>query len=336
MKESVISAKNVSIGYHKSTYGSETELYKNLSFNLYSRELTCLLGQNGAGKSTLLRTLSASQSSLSGDIFLYDKNIRDYSEAELSYKIGLVLTDKTSIGGFKVFQLVALGRYPYTGFWGRLSKSDKDIIQKAMEDVGISEKANSYIAQLSDGERQKVMIAKALAQECPIVFLDEPTAFLDVSSRIEIMSLLHNLATEQNKSILLSTHDIELALMLADRIWLLSPKRGLECGVTEDVVLSGLMNDFLSNKDIQFDMNSGSFFPRKAYNRYTFLSDKIKDNRWLVNFLQRNYWGTTLNKEEALFSIEDISTECLRIIHKGQNLSFPSFEKFRDWLVQTP
>jgi len=332
MRQPVITAKNISIGYHKSTYGDEAELFSGLSFDLYQGELTCLLGQNGAGKSTLLRTLSSIQPCLNGNIYLYDKNLKEYSESELSHKVGLVLTDKTSIGGFKVSQLVSLGRYPYTGFWGRLTKNDKAIVQKAMEDVGIANKANAYMAQLSDGERQKVMIAKALAQECPIVFLDEPTAFLDVASRIEIMDLLHNLASRQEKSILLSTHDIELALLLADRLWLLSREGGLKCGVTEDIVLSGSMECFLSRNDIAFSMESGSFYPKKTFGRFAYLNPDIKEYRWISNFLQRNFWGITDDKEKAGFTIEKLSPDGIETLQEGKRLNLSSFEKFNEWL----
>lgn len=334
MKEAVIIADQITIGYHKSTYGSQAELYSGLSFSLYPGELTCLLGQNGAGKSTLLRTLSSSQPSLAGDVYLYNKNLKDYSESELSYKIGLVLTDKTSVGGFKVSQLVALGRYPYTGFWGKLTDEDKTIVNKAMTDVGIIDKADMYIAQLSDGERQKVMIAKALAQECPIVFLDEPTAFLDVASRIEIMDLLHNLAYKHNKSILLSTHDVELALMLADRLWLLSRNGGLKCGSTEDIVLSGLMDCFLSRNDIAFSMDSGSFYPKKSFNKFAYLNPDANNYRWMCNFLQRNLWGLTPNEKEAELIIKTFSSETIQIRWKEQDLSFESFEKLREWITQ--
>ncbi len=126
---------------------------------------------------------------------------------------GVVLTDKTQAGGLTVYELVALGRQPHTGFFGRLHPKDHLIIKEALDAVGIAHKAESYTAELSDGERQKVMIAKALVQECPLIILDEPTAFLDVVSRIEIMTLLHQLAVEQNKAILLSTHDIEQAAL---------------------------------------------------------------------------------------------------------------------------
>ena len=332
LKKKIISAQDLSIGYFKSTYGHDAVLYSGLSLNLYSGELTCLLGQNGSGKSTLLRTLSAVQPALSGDIILDGENLKNYSDLDLSYKIGLVLTDKTSVGGFKVFQLVALGRYPYTGFWGKLTKQDKEIVEAAMRDVGIIHKSDSYVAELSDGERQKVMIAKALAQQCPIVFLDEPTAFLDVASRIEIMNLLHDLAQKQNKAILLSTHDVELALLLADRMWLLSRDGGLKCGVTEDILLSKQMECFLSRDNIAFDMQSGSFYPRKTFTRFVCLDADNDIYRWVKNFLMRNSWGITSDKNEAQFSIKIVSINDIQIAKDGEVISLSSFEKLSEWL----
>lgn len=160
-----------------------------------------------------------------------------------------------------MYELVALGRQPHTGFFGRLHRHDHAIIQEALNAVGITHKAQSYTAELSDGERQKVMIAKALVQECPLIILDEPTAFLDVVSRIEIMTLLHRLAVEQNKAILLSTHDIEQALVLSDKLWLLSKEKGLQCGVTEDMILSHQMDNLFSHSNIRFDYDHGIYYP---------------------------------------------------------------------------
>lgn len=166
--------------------------YTGICLSICGREeLTCLLGPNGAGKSTLLRTLSAFQLPLEGELWLEGRPLRDYSEREKSRKIGVVLTDKTQAGGLTVYELVSLGRQPHTGFWGRLNREDHKLVEEALTAVGISHKAANYVAELSDGERQKVMIAKALVQECPLILLDEPTAFLDVVSRIEIMTLLH-------------------------------------------------------------------------------------------------------------------------------------------------
>ncbi len=174
-KPTVITAADLGIGYR--TRHGEVRVHEHLSFCLHAGELTSVLGANGAGKSTLLRTLAASQPALSGELLLLGKPLWKYAEKERSRTIGVVLTDKTQAGGLTVYELVALGRQPHTGFFGRLHKKDHAIICEALEAVGIAHKAQSYTAELSDGERQKAMIAKALVQECPLIVMDEPTAF---------------------------------------------------------------------------------------------------------------------------------------------------------------
>ena len=257
-KQAVITATDLCIGYR--THKEEKKVHEHLSFELYPGELTSLLGANGAGKSPLLRTQSASQPSLAGDLQLLGKPLQQYSEKERSRTIGVVLTDKTQAGGLTVYELVALGRQPHTGFFGRLHPKDHLIIKEALDAVGIAHKAESYTAELSDGERQNVMIAKALVQECPLIILDEPTAFLDVVSRIEIMTLLHHIATAQNKAILLSTHDIEQALVLADCLWLLRKGHGMRSGITEDLILNGELDTLFDRKEICFDRAHGSYY----------------------------------------------------------------------------
>ncbi|MDR2951164.1 MAG: ABC transporter ATP-binding protein [Prevotella sp.] len=329
--DTVIKAQNISIGYLKSKHRDRDILYNNLSFELYKGELVCLLGANGAGKSTLLRTVSASQPALNGEIYLYNKDISTLSEKELSQQLGLVLTDKTSTGGLLVRELVELGRYPYTGFFGQLTANDKDIVHRAMEDVGIAYKANSYMAELSDGERQKVMIAKVLAQECPIVLLDEPTAFLDIESRIEIMNLLHHLAMDQSKTILLSTHDIDMALLLADRLWLLSRNNGLVNGVTEDIILSGKMDNFFKGENIVFDRYTGNFLPKRANNKKVYLNAEGIYHHWTKNMLERHGFSVSDNNNETLFSIVS-SPQTITIIKNGVSTDVPSFEELAKYL----
>jgi iron complex transport system ATP-binding protein len=331
-KETVISAVNLTIGYPKNRKQEKKIVHSTLSFALYSGELTCLLGSNGVGKSTLLRTLTGLQNALSGKVFLKEKEIHNYSEQELSILLGLVLTDKTSVGGLTVSELVALGRYPYTGFFGRLSQKDNEIIEKAMRDVGIIHKTQSYIAKLSDGERQKVMIAKALAQECPIIVLDEPTAFLDVVNRFEIMNLLHRLAVEQNKTILLSTHDIELALSLADRLWLLSKEKGLKTGITEDVVLSDAINQYISEDNIYFDKLNGRFLTQKKYSKEVFLQAEGELAYWTKNFLARNGFQISDNPNFHLKIKVNTSTDII-VQNKQETKSFASFEEFNSWIL---
>ena len=323
-KKAVIQGKDLCIGYH--TGKKEKIVHEHLNFKLQTGELTCLLGANGAGKSTLLRTLSASQASLGGELLVLDKPLNEYTEKERSRTIGVVLTDKTFAGGLSVYELIALGRQPHTGFFGRLNKDDRRIIEEAMENVGIAHKAKSYTAELSDGERQKVMIAKALVQECPLILLDEPTAFLDVVSRIEIMHLLHRLATEQQKAILLSTHDIEQALVLSDRLWLLSREKGLECGVTEDIILSHQMEHLFPHKNICFDYDHGLYYPKMYGKREVYVECHNKTLlHWTINALNRQ--GYQCVTHECDRKLVALSPNELYYTNNGNTLVFNSFEK---------
>lgn len=237
--------------------GKRKVVHDELNLKLYAGEVTCLLGLNGAGKSTLLRTLCGFQPPLGGNIQLMGKPLAAYTQNNFSLTVGVVLTEKTNAGGITVYDLVSLGRHPYTGFFGQLRQQDRDIIQQSLEAAGIAHKAHNYVSELSDGERQKAMIAKALAQQCPIILLDEPTAFLDVTSRIETMVLLHRLAVEQQKAILLSTHDLDLAIQMGDCLWLQEKGRPMACGTPEDLIMSGAFESFFSKEGIVFDPSTG-------------------------------------------------------------------------------
>ena len=236
-----------------------TVITRGVSASLYSGELTCLLGPNGAGKSTLLKTLTAFLPPVKGDIFIENKPLSDYSDAELSKVIGVVLTEKLNLNNMSVEELVGLGRSPYTGFWGHMNDNDRRLVAEAISLVGIESLSGRMIQTLSDGERQKVMIAKALAQETPVIFLDEPTAFLDYPSKVEIMQLLQRLAREKNKTVFLSTHDLELALQIADKIWLLDKLHGVTIGTPEDLALDGEMSRYFHREGVVFDRESGLF-----------------------------------------------------------------------------
>ena len=219
---------------------------ESITGKIRSGELTCLLGANGAGKSTLLRTLSAFLPPLGGDISLLDRPLQSYKPHELSTIIGVVLTERVTLQNMSVEELVGMGRSPYTGFWGRLSSEDHVKVSEALALVGIEPLRGRMVQTLSDGERQKVMIAKALAQETPIIFLDEPTAFLDYPSKVEILHLLLRLSREAGKTVFLSTHDLELALQIADRIWLMDKGGGVHIGTPEQLTLDGSLERFFS------------------------------------------------------------------------------------------
>ena len=234
MKET-IKIQNLSIGYVGNN--NVKVVAKSITATIFSGELTCLLGANGVGKSTLLRTLSAFQPKLEGEIFVEGKEISEFNDKQLSHVISVVLTEKPDIRNMTVNELVGLGRSPYTGFWGTLTKEDKEVVNHSIHLVGIDNLQDRMIQTLSDGERQKVMIAKALAQETPVIYLDEPTAFLDYPSKVEMMQLLFKLSRETDKTIFLSTHDLELALQIADKLWLMDKQKGVRIGAPEDLSL---------------------------------------------------------------------------------------------------
>lgn len=329
----VISAQHLDIGYRTGGEGVKC-VHRNLDIALYAGELTCLLGANGAGKSTLLRTLSGSQPSLSGDVWVNGTLLKGMSRHNLSRTIGLVLTDKTAIGGLTVREVVALGRQPHTGFFGRLSAHDKEVVDQSLEACGIADKQSRYMASLSDGERQKVMIAKALAQECPIVLLDEPTAFLDIVSRIEVMSLLHRIAVEHHRAILLSTHDIEQALVLSDRLWLLSRENGLVTGVTEDLILSGGFNNLFPHTEIHFDPLHGSYYPT-VQRRKTIVVECVDETllHWTVNMLNRNGYGVSFDSgTSAIPMLRVVNRQNLVWKDAGCEVALHSFDELSQFL----
>lgn len=222
----MITLKNLVVGYPDGRHTRQL----NHAANEEARDgmLTCLIGANGAGKSTLLRTIAGFQLPIEGTVLLGGDDVRALSPRQRAERMAVVLTDRPDVMCTTVWEMVATGRAPFTGFWGRLSGKDRDIVTRSLRLVGIEWMADRTVASLSDGERQKVMIAKALAQQTPIILLDEPTAFLDYPSRVEVMQLLLNIAHEEHKTVLLSTHDLDLALHTADRLWLFEKERG-EC-----------------------------------------------------------------------------------------------------------
>jgi iron complex transport system ATP-binding protein len=253
MKQPTIKIESLSTGYRGKN--NVTIVARDINATIHGGELTCLLGPNGAGKSTLLRTLSAFLPPVSGNITIMGRNLGDYTDKELAKTIGVVLTEKTDLRNMTVEDLIGLGRSPYTGFWGTLHEDDRRVVAQAIEMVGIEPLKDRMIQTLSDGERQKVMIAKALAQETPVIFLDEPTAFLDFPSKVEIMQLLRNLTRTTGKTIFLSTHDLELALQIADTIWLMDKQKGVMIGTPQELASNGSLNSFFSQRGISFDIH---------------------------------------------------------------------------------
>jgi iron complex transport system ATP-binding protein len=222
-------------------------------------ELVCLLGPNGIGKSTLMRTLARMQPALWGSVELGGTALESLSASDLARRVGVVLTERIAVESLRVEQLVALGRYPHSGWLGRLSDHDHQVVSWAIGAVGANHLAGRDFARMSDGERQRVMVARALAQEPVLLLLDEPTAFLDVPSRVDLMGLLRQLTRGRSLAVIVSTHDLELALRTADVVWLLLPGGDIVTGAPEDVVLSGGMATAFEGRQIRFHPEDRSF-----------------------------------------------------------------------------
>jgi len=248
-----MSTEQLSIGY------GDKVLLDGLNLQLEKGQLTCLLGPNGIGKSTLIRTIAGLQKSLGGIVNIDNRPIHKYSKKQLAEKISLVLTERFRSWNTTVFDLVSLGRYPYTGWDGKLSEYDLGKVEEAISLTHLSFIANQSIDTLSDGQLQKAMIARALAQDGDIMILDEPTAHLDLSNKIEIMLLLRTLVHKTQKAILVSTHELELAINMADRLWITTCGSPLICGMPEELMLEGKLAEIFRGKNFELDSRTGGF-----------------------------------------------------------------------------
>lgn len=256
--KTIIEIRDLSTGY--STKKEEKLVGAHLNGELKEGEFVCLLGPNGCGKSTLLKTLAGFQPAIHGEVITQNILLKNYQAKELAKVVSVVLTDNSKLNNMSAYEVVSMGRSPYTGFWGNLKETDHSIVEKCMQWVGISELKDRQMGQLSDGERQKVMIAKSIAQETPVILLDEPTSYLDYPSKVGMMLMLHRLAKSKGKTILMSTHDIENALQIADKIWILDEEQGLVSGIPEDLCREGYIDKYFVTNGLYFDKEACSFY----------------------------------------------------------------------------
>lgn len=252
----VISTSNLSIGYK--TKKENVIIAENLNLNLASGKLITLIGANGIGKSTLLRTITGIQKPISGDVFLNDKKIADYTSLQLAQQLSLVLTESLPPSNLTVFELVALGRQPYTNWIGTLTDEDLLKINEAIELTQIGHLADKKHYEISDGQLQKVLIARALSQDTPLIVLDEPTTHLDLLHKVSLFKLLKKLTSETQKCILFSTHDIDLAIQLSDEIIIMTPERIVQDD-PQTLIKSQAFDDLFQDESIRFDAQKGKF-----------------------------------------------------------------------------
>ena len=252
----ILSTSNLSIGYPSKK--EAIVIAKNLNFNLQQGKLVALIGANGIGKSTLLRTLCGIQKPISGSVLLNDKDIQKYEPLALAQNLSLVLTDKLPPSNLTVFELVALGRQPYTNWLGKLSENDLEKVNQAIQLTQIQHLSNKKHHEISDGQLQKVLIARALAQDTPLIILDEPTTHLDLLHKVSVFKLLKKLSEATNKCILFSTHDIDLAIQLSDEMIVMT-----ENEVVKDqpcnLITKGVFNSLFKDEQIVFDSEKGKF-----------------------------------------------------------------------------
>lgn len=256
----ILESKNLRIGYVSGQHGRIVA--EGLDFSLKKRTFTCLLGPNGVGKSTLVKTLLGQLPPLEGDVILEGRGIGNFSQKELAKKIAVVLTEKTRTGNLTVYQLVSLGRIPHTGWLGGLSPSDEDMVEEAIAATHIGYIRHFPLSELSDGQLQKAMIARALAQDADILILDEPTAHLDLVNRHEIMHLLRDIAHGQNKAVLVVTHDLDIAVQTADIFWLMGCGDPLSVGFPEDLILDNSISRLFPQDKFRFDLLFGKVVPK--------------------------------------------------------------------------
>lgn len=259
-KHIILKTKNLSIGY--STKKEQTVVASNINLELHQGELIGLVGANGIGKSTLLRTLTKVQKPLSGDVFINDTSLTQFNPNDLAKALSLVLTEQIASKNLSVFELVALGRQPYTNWVGKLSDSDLTIVNQALQQTNIEELKNKKCFELSDGQLQKVMIARALAQDTDLIILDEPTTHLDMYHKAYVLKLLQKLVKYTNKTILFSSHEIDLAIQLCDKLIVMTDNNIVidsPCNLIE----KGAFNTLFPKDLIVFDEKTGSFRVKK-------------------------------------------------------------------------
>ena len=284
------------------------KVQSNLNLSADRGELIALIGKNGCGKSTLIRSIACLQPVYRGVISLENKDLVGLKPEKRARLLSVVLTGQHSVASFNVRELISIGRDPYTGWLGSLSERDNEIISDAMKSTYLEGFENRSIFELSDGERQRVFIARALAQDTPLILLDEPTSHLDLPNRINILLLLQKLARDTGKTILISTHELETAMQVADKLWLMEYGKGVVVGAPEDLVLNGSFEEIFHHNSYEFDKEYGSFIVQKNLDKYITTHVSKPDGlmaRWTTKALSRKGYKITSDAPIELFVNEE-------------------------------
>lgn len=294
----ILEARDLVVGYR--SHGRTRTVLSHINVAVAPGELVCLLGVNGIGKSTLMRTLARMEPPLAGSVEIDGTDIIRMSQYDLARNVAIVLTERVAVGVMPAFKLVELGRYPHIGWSGLLSDIDRDIVRNAIIAVGAEHLAHREINELSDGERQRIMIARALAQRPAVLLLDEPAAFLDVSARVEMIATLRQLARQQNVAVILSSHDLELSLRMADTIWLIDGAGRMHIGAPEDLLADGSVAAAFSGPNIAFSAGDRMFKIRSHPHGKAFVDGSKERVGMARTVLEREGFEITHSPEAAL------------------------------------
>jgi iron complex transport system ATP-binding protein len=325
-----VEIEGLSVGYFLGK-NRQLTIQSDLSFKAVPGELVALIGGNGIGKSTLLRSVTGFQPYLKGKISLNGKELIQYHPKVRAQMMSFVSTENIRVPNMSVFDLVAFGRFPYTNWLGRLSTDDRDKVCDAIVKVGLAGFENKMIEHISDGERQRAMIARAIAQDTPVIILDEPSAFLDVSNKYEIFHLIQGLAHERNKTIILSTHDLNIAMREVDKLWILTPEGNYE-GAPEDAAINGWLDKMFTNPHIGFDKMEGDFYFKKEFKaKVKVIGDGLMAN-WMLRALNRCGYQIVVKAEP------DITITCSpdswNILKQGTEKNLPSVYEVLKFIEQ--
>lgn len=297
---------NVDIGYPGKK--GPRIIQSSLSLTAERGEMIALIGKNGCGKSTLIRSIACLQPIYGGTILLDKQNLTRMSPVNRARMVSVVLTDQQAAASFTVKELISIGRDPYTGWLGSLTEKDNRMISQAIEMTYLNGFEERNIHELSDGERQRVFIARALAQDTPIILLDEPTSHLDLPNRINIMLLLQKLARDAKKTIFISTHELETAMQVSDKLWLMDKGKGVSVGIPEDMVLNGNFDTVFHHPSFEFDKEYGSFVVQKRLDQPITTYVKNPDGlvaRWTTKALSRKGYQITADAPLRLIVDEE-------------------------------
>jgi len=304
-ESAMLYATDLSVGY------SSTVLFDKIDISLEPGKLTCFMGPNGIGKSTLIRTLAGLQRPLAGEISNQNEK-----------KIAVVLTDKITASHMTVYDLVSYGRYPHLNWGVTFTSRDQEVIAQSIREVRIQPLASKKLEELSDGQLQLAMIARALAQETPVLLLDEPTAHLDLNNRVEVMKLLLNLARNKNKAVVVATHELDLALQMADNVWLATPNKKIVTGIPEDLVLDGSFDQVFQFKG--FDLKTGKVQHQSFQDKAIDLKGNGYEFLWTKNALERQGFSISAESE---FSLSISSSHEGRTVWRINDQSFFSIRE---------